>query len=484
MSTSDSVAFDIDKQGAVLGWCLKAPEFFFKFQHVAKETWFLDPSHGAIYKAILDLHSKTKRVPTATEIQLWQGFKDQDQLNRARIETALKKAVEKANGIGLDILETDLDNWIYAKVISDTLSKANQAYNQKDLQKAIAFVRQCVTQIESSSFSKGVSEGFKSSEERIVQEEALRMLDFDRIIPYGVSVLDSPLGGMMPTDCIIVGSESGRGKTSLCTSTALINARTSGGVFYFALEAEENEIEMRMKYSMIAQEYYRTNWHQPIRYLDWRQGKLRHLLRDIEGSQIQNFKEAVRGMKTLYRTSGEFTLDNLDQKLQEIQHDAKLVIIDHLHYIDVDDNKEENRVYSKVIKRVRDLVLTYRIPIIVVCHLRKLEQGKARTLVPSMADFHGTSNISKIATVAIMLAQAEDQMASAPGLSPTYMRIVKSRLDGSLIKFTNLIEYNVRTNLFEPTYRVGKLVNGGKEWEQITTNLPFWAETVSSSETH
>lgn len=482
MSVIDSLAFDIEKQGAVLGWCLKAPDFFFKFTHVAKETWFLDPSHSAIFKAMMDLYSKAKKVPTPSDIQLWQGFKDLDGMNRLRIESSLKKAIEKADQVNLAVLQGDLDSWVMATIIVDSLTKANTSFNQKDVQTAFQRIEECVSRVKSSSFSAGIQQGFKPSEERIVEEEAQRMADAQNILPYGISVLDAPLGGIMPKDLIILGSETGSGKSSAVANIALANGQVGSNPYVFSLEAQENEIEMRIKYSLISREYYRGVWHQPISYRLWVQGKVDHLLKPIERMKETEFRNAVKGMKTLYRTSGDFTLENLDQKIQEIRHDAGLIIIDHLHYIDFDDKMEENQAYTRITKRIRDTVLDYSIPNITVAHLRKLQQGKSSTLVPHLADFHGTSNISKIATVCIMLARAEDQPSTAPGMSPTYIRIVKSRLDGSLVRYTNLIEYDTRTNLFQPNYRVGRLIDGGKEWEQITTNLPYWAEVVGDGE--
>ncbi len=53
----------------------------------------------------------------------------------------------------------------------------------------------------------------------------------------------------------MLGAKTGIGKTALATITALHNCQQGKRVHYFALEAEEREIERRMKFQIIADLY-------------------------------------------------------------------------------------------------------------------------------------------------------------------------------------------------------------------------------------
>lgn len=176
-----------------------------------------------------------------------------------------------------------------------------------------------------------------------------------------------------------------------------------------------------------------------------------------------------------------FDLDALKEELLSLVGKTDLIVLDHLHYIDTDGD-EENRVYAEAIKTIRDIVLRYEIPVIVVCHLRKDSTFKGTpTIVPKLEDFHGTSNIGKIATTAIMLGRAFDREPSAPGyfLQPTYMRVTKSRMDGGRTYFVALTEFNTRTNCYEPVYKLGRPSNHDTEWNELENLLPFQKRLAS-----
>jgi hypothetical protein len=80
-------------------------------------------------------------------------------------------------------------------------------------------------------------------------------------------------------------------------------------VHYFALEAEENEIERRIKYGLMSAAYYRDGVEgKPyICYSDWRMGKHRPHLGRPTRSGCRELQESVKNLNTLYRTSGAST---------------------------------------------------------------------------------------------------------------------------------------------------------------------------------
>jgi hypothetical protein len=114
----------------------------------------------------------------------------------------------------------------------------------------------------------------------------------------------------------------------------------------------------------------------------------------------------------------------------------------------------------------------------VIAHVRKGDR-KSRQLVPGIEDFHGSSDISKIATKAIMLAPAhdkEDDEDRLPYMWPTYFHIGKCRTDGSRTRFLGLVAFNARRNAYELGYSMHKMLLSGDESELIPDNKrPHWA---------
>ena len=165
-----------------------------------------------------------------------------------------------------------------------------------------------------------------------------------------------------------------------------------------------------------------------------------------------------------------------------------------MHYVDTGD--DENSEYKKVIKTVRDVALKYKVPIIVIAHLRKNQVFKNPPIMSSLEDFHGTSNVPKIATCCIMLGpkpyqrpkdtdEAVEGMGTATvdktprHLSPTFVSVRKYRLDGEAIRYTALLDYNKRTGTYDKSYALGRLVSADTEWLPLKKEeFPDWAENA------
>lgn len=482
-----ALTFDKTKQLATIGHALTDEKFFNQLNRAVKPNYFSDPLVSKIWDACVKFVKDHRRNPTPTEIIHWTGWKDMDSLNKGKLESTVNESLAKSKQYGLDLLRNEFDVWIRGALFVETSMQAIEIYKEsmqlvgpakeKKVQEAWKRLDTGILSANGSSFNQGVEVGFRPSIERIVEERAERMADKDRILTYGVQFLDDILVGMLPTELIVLGAKTGGGKTQMATSISLHNSLQGKRIHYFALEAENNEIERRIKYSILSAAYQKEAGHN-LTYKNWRMCKdegFAHILDKLEDRLQDEFKNAVRGINTLYRTSGDFTVDNLQRYLLQISDDTDLIVVDHLHYVDVDDGRNENEVYGECIKTIRDVVLNRRVPIIVIAHLRKTQGGKAADrLIPNVDDFHGTSNITKIATVNILLAADWDRKKSQPWLLPTYAQVVKNRLDGQAARFGASMDFNVKTNRYAPNYFLGEFKNNATEF-QILTDVPKWA---------
>lgn len=488
-----ALTFDKTKQLATIGHALTDEKFFNQLNRAVKPDYFSDPLVSKIWTACVQFINTNRRKPTPTEIIHWDGWKDMDSLNKGKLESTINESLAKSKQYGLDLLRTEFDVWIKGVLFVKTSMEAIETYKQSTTLVGPAKVKKVedawnrldsgIISAKGSSFTHGVEIGFKASSERILDEKAERLKFKDKLLTYGIQFWDDALLGIQSQDLIVLGASTGSGKSSACAAIALANAKLGKRVHYFALEASNNEIEQRIKYGILASAYYKSSPQYPLSYPEWLYCKYDHVkeMKDmVDGLERQledEFVESVRNMKTLYRTSGDFTLENLHRHLLQIADETDLIILDHLHYLDVEDGRSENEVYGECIKSIRDIVLNYKVPIIVVAHLRKKQNGRGQErLIPDIADFHGTSNITKIATTCIMMAPAYDQPASTPlgYLLPTYTQIVKARVDGSKTKFGALMEFNIRSNRYQNQYKLGKFTNNFAEFE-ISQTPPKWA---------
>lgn len=324
---------------------------------------------------------------------------------------------------------------------------------------------------------------FVSSLVRVETERQTRIDTAPRVISFGVPFLDDAFTGIMPNDVVLLSAGPGVGKTEAASTIAIEVARTGKRVHFFALEAEMAEIEMRIKYRLVARAYYsdkaKCEWdRRQIRYQEWRAGLLDSVLRQYEEQTKGSFCSLMRNVHTLYK-EGDYTGDDFIRDTEAASKDADLFILDHLMYFDHAD-ENENRAYKRLMKQVRDCALKNGKPVVAVAHLRKADRSSQR-LIPSLDEIHGSSDIGKIATKAIMIARAEDQESRKPTIANTYIQPVKNRTDGSVTRFAAMVEFDTRTNTYSHRYELFRPINGGREMAALTGDeMPHWARGASS----
>jgi 5S rRNA maturation endonuclease (ribonuclease M5) len=324
---------------------------------------------------------------------------------------------------------------------------------------------------------------WKSVGEDILLEHDRRKDTTKNKIEFGISYLDSALSGIMPNDLILVGAKTGGGKSELVTSIAHSAIHQMKRVYQFSLEAEEGETTSRLKYRLLANEFYKsddfkmTRQIRKLNYVDWYEGKFDDVISECEKKIDQEMAFVYENYYVRYKTEKEFSADQLVKEIEDIKHDADLIIVDHFHYLDFDGDNE-NKSMTKAASTIRQVSLAIGIPIILVAHVRKSER-KGAPLVPDIEDFHGTSNLSKICTKAIMIAPAYDQALSDPTLFGTYMKISKMRRDNSRSRYCGLVTFDVKTNSYQPNFVIGQLFKEGQTFTAIKdpAKMPYWAKS-------
>jgi hypothetical protein len=250
---------------------------------------------------------------------------------------------------------------------------------------------------------------------------------------FGVDFLDSALRGICKDDLILLGAPSGVGKTQLCCNIALANMANGKKVHYIALEASEFEIDRRLKYPLVAERYYADPLRQPLpvklNYTDWLLGKFVVELQNYEMDAAKYFESAYGDLFVHYK-GDNFGLKEFIDAVLYCAKDTDLIIVDHVHYFDLDDDNE-NRAMKAIAKTVRSLAIEEQKPIIMVAHLRKRDRHND-DLCAGMEEFHGSSDLFKIATKVITVAPGKP---TQDGLFETFFRIPKNRNDQGPTKF-------------------------------------------------
>jgi hypothetical protein len=304
--------------------------------------------------------------------------------------------------------------------------------------------------------------GFEKASNRIKGERAERQELVRRELPFHVAFLDDILRSLLPNDLILLGAETGAGKTEV-----------GKHVFYFALEAEHREIERRDKYAILCDLVLERKPHRigEMNYPDWYRGRCDDLVVGLDAIADEIVAERRCTLHTYYRGS-KFDHKDIKRLFLAIQTQADLIILDHLHYVDIED-ENENRGFKTTIKMIRDVALGIGKPVILIAHLRKRD-SRSKSIVPHIEDFHGSSDIIKVVTHSIMLAPARSVPSSKPGISNTFMYVPKDRHGGST-GLVALCEFDRRRKTYADHYTLGR--PNGDEFEPLgTSEAPRWAK--------
>lgn len=320
------------------------------------------------------------------------------------------------------------------------------------------------------------TDGWSTAPSRVVGELEDRHALAAKALRYHVPFLDDCLRALLTNDLVLLGAPSGIGKTDLALGIAASNAAQGRSVHYFALEAEPRELERRTKFAMLSREAYRTKHASAhdMNYADWILGRCEHICRDLNRAVDQAILERLGSLWTYYRGANFYAKD-LQREILAIHTVTDLIVVDHLHYIDSDDENEQ-KALGDTVKTLRDVALRIGKPVLLVAHLRK-RTGGAKQIIATLDDFHGSSNIVKICTQAITIEHAASIESPKWYLAPTFMSVLKDRRGGAP-RVVAMTMFDRRTKGYLDTYTLGRVTKGGAEWEQINfDDKPSWAKS-------
>lgn len=309
------------------------------------------------------------------------------------------------------------------------------------------------------------------------QEKQKRLNGLKNYCKFGIKFFDDAIGGIGEDDLVLLSARMGAGKTQMATNIAMTNAIEGKKVCYFALEAHNHEIARRIKYNFVAKYFYEDkqahHYDRKLSYRKWYKGLYNNELNKYEELADLELKQMNLQIQTFYKTTNEYKIEDFEKHVLEIKNGTDLIILDHLHYFDSDETNE-NAALKTITKRLRSINGNYNVPIVAVAHFRKRDR-MTQMITPNIEDIHGSSDIGKIATLAIALAPAMDQPNSNTSF-PTYFKVMKSRIGSEIERYLALCDFDITTNTYSQDYFLGKGSDYTTKFEQIEKNqYPDWA---------
>lgn len=327
------------------------------------------------------------------------------------------------------------------------------------------------------------------------ESESRLNTDLKNLCSYGIKPLDDALICINKGELVVIGADSGVGKTEIAIQIASHNAKLGKKVALYHLEGGYQEAIARMKWRDISQEYYLNHSKVGIEmnYQKWVVNLNQdRLLTEIEAKVWLDYKERYGDNLFIYHSEQDLTITDFLASLLDFHSlytafgnpltndqrskgfDLDLIVIDHLQYFSLDQGESEITEITNIIRQVKKITDNYRIPVVLISHLRKKTKDRG---LPEQQDFYGSSNIPKIATTAITITPQLNKEDFSNHIYPTWLRIVKSRM-GIRSSMAILSDFDGKQKAYSDKYDIYKVNNDGHTSPEplLESELPKWAE--------
>lgn len=408
---------NIEAEQALLGALLVNNRLYEKVAEFLKADHFAVPTHGRIYTAI---STQIERGQLASAVTLKPFFAADEGLTEvgggeylALLETnvvALAGVADYGRAIYEDYLRRELID-VGTEIITEATSPdldvpANRMIESAE-KRLFDLASTGVAGGGFLDFSVALGQAIETAESAFQRESGISG------ITSGYRDLDKRLGGLHPSDLLILAARPSMGKTALATNIAFKAAQTylrthgkeGGRVAFFSLEMSAEQLALRIlsEQAEIPSEDIRRG---QLRERDF--AKFLSLSQELQRLPLYIDETpgiSVMGMRTrarrLHRTKG------LD-----------LIVIDYLQLMAGSASKrnESNRVLevSEITRGLKMLAKELKVPIIALSQLsRKVEDRDDKK--PQLADLRESGSIEQDADVVMFIYREEYYLRNEPG---------------------------------------------------------------------
>lgn len=239
------------------------------------------------------------------------------------------------------------------------------------------------------------------------------------IISFGYKWLDDKLSGIFPGQLILIGGETGTGKS---TFTISIIYKCKKPTAVFALEERLEDYGKKALYFEIGK-IRRQEGKKQYPWNAYIRGELKNQTNFLEyvAKAYDNLNQEYPFFQKIEKMA---TIDLIEKRLELLAFEGiKLVLIDHLHYFDLLAGKNNKTDYiEQIMIRLRLLAIKLKISIIIVAHYRKLNGNR-----PTMDSFKDSIAIVQNASTVINLWRNREEGMEEKDKYKTQFIIPKTR---------------------------------------------------------
>lgn len=410
IADADTAPHNLDAEQAFLGALLYDNEMYHRVADWLKPGHFYDPVHGRIYETAADLIG---RGSLADAVVLKTQFDRDDGLREIGGTTYLAVLMEGAV-TGNAAVE-------YAKIIYELALRRELIRIGNDLSNAAgtdaeiearALIQEIEQQLYNLAEEGSASRGFVSFKQALAESVETAAAAYERDgglsgISSGLKALDEKLGGLHPSDLLILAGRPSMGKTALATNIAFDVARnyayetlpdgsrktTNGGVVgFYSLEMSAEQLATRLIADYTGIPGYMI-----------RQGT-------IDATQYEEIRDAcleIQGLPLYIDDTGGLPISALAARARRLKrtHGLDLIVVDYLQLVTSSKTRPgDSRVQevSEVTQNLKALAKELGVPVIALSQLsRQVENREDKK--PQLSDLRESGSIEQDADVVLFV---------------------------------------------------------------------------------
>jgi replicative DNA helicase len=415
VETFRQVPVDIEVEQAVLGAVLVDNRRLEPLTTVLKEEEFYDPLHQRIYSTMLKVWEQGRAITPLTLKALMQndpGVAEIGQdyfVNLAEAAPAVANVRELARIIHDAAVRREL-----FRIGEDLVNNALDVNVDQPPKVIIESAEKALYRVaENSKYGEGPID-FAESLRRAVENAERAQARGGRIsgVTSGFTEIDSLLGGLQPSDLLILAGRPGMGKTSLGTNMSFNAARTwamdmqagaelprGAPVLFFSLEMAAQQLSARILSEQTEIEMWKI-----------RNGK-------FSESEWEKFVLTMQELSTLplyIDDTGGISIAQIAARARRLKREKQIgvIVIDYLQLVEP-SRRAENRVQeiTEVTKGLKALAKELNVPIIALSQLSRGVDSRDDKR-PVLSDLRESGSIEQDADVVMFVYREEYYLKS------------------------------------------------------------------------
>jgi replicative DNA helicase len=406
------VPYDIEVEQALLGAILVKERVPDELSSQLKPEHFFDPLHARLYE-VMQTHFEARGI-AITPLTLHAALKADPGLQEVGGPAYLAGLAGAAPAIPnlRDLVRILQDLAVRRALIhigEDIVNTAYEAPHEKPPQAQIEEAEKALYRVsETSKYGEGPLD-FAESLRRAVETAERAQARGGKIsgVSSGFSDIDSLLGGLQPSDLLIIAGRPGMGKTALGTNMAFHAARAwqqdveagvevpnGAPVLFFSLEMAAQQLSARILSEQTEIEMWKI-----------RNGR-------FSESEWEKFVLTMQDLSTLplyIDDTGGISIAQIAARARRMKREKKigLVIIDYLQLVEA-SRRAENRVQevTEVTKGLKALAKELNVPVIAVSQLSRGVDSRDDKR-PVLSDLRESGSIEQDADVVMFVYREE-----------------------------------------------------------------------------